>query len=191
MNKNKWREPGNVLEKIESIISKKEYFEYLDYGVSGKYENVKYWIKLKKEILEDHLEKLGKSYYVTNHKTKSPLDLIWLYRQQYNVEHAFKYVKTPSMIQIRPMYHRNDTSIRGHVFTSVLALLLLSVLNKKLSNEFTDLSITKMVKLLSEIKAVKITSNKKSVYTISKLSPEANELAKYLNLSSKLNQDGF
>lgn len=191
LNKNKWRKPENVLEKIENIISKKEYFEYLDYGVSGEYENVKYWIKIKEEILQDHLEKLGKSYYVTNDKVKSTLDLIWLYRQQYNVEHAFKYVKTPGMIQIRPMYHRNDTSIRGHVFTSVLALLLLSALNKKISNEFEGLSIIEMVKILSEIKAVKLTSNNKSLYTLSKLSPEAEQLVKYLNLDSKLNKDEF
>ncbi len=189
LKKHKWRDPENVLTKIESIIGKKDYFNYLDYGVSGDYENVKYWIRIKKKYLKDHLDKLGKSYYATNHRNKTALELIWLYRQQYNVEHAFRYIKKPNLIQIRPMYHRNDTSIRGHVFTCVLALLLLTLVQRKVSQEFEDFTSLKIVKLLSEIKSVKIISNKKSIYTIANASQEAKNLANYFNLYTKLNSD--
>ena len=53
--------------------------------------------------------------------------VIQTYREQHVIENAFKCMKSPVHIAIRPMFHYVDSSIRVHVFTCVLALLLLAL----------------------------------------------------------------
>ena len=44
------------------------------------------------------------------------------YKELWQVEHAFRNMK--SILETRPIYHRLDETIRGHVFCSFLALML-------------------------------------------------------------------
>jgi transposase len=52
----------------------------------------------------------------------SPLTIALRYRQRWIVEDIFRTAKT--IIDTRPIFHRRDETIRGHVFCSFLALLL-------------------------------------------------------------------
>lgn len=68
-------------------------------------------------------EKLdGKWLLVTNDVTLSPEDTALGYKQLLRVEESFRRLKHG--IDIRPMYHRDEDRIRGHVFACILALLL-------------------------------------------------------------------
>ncbi len=185
-NKNKWRDKENVIKKIKSIIKNKEYFNYIDYEVNGECSELTYDIKIKSGILEKHLEGLGKSYFMTNRTDLSPTEIVWLYRQQYTVEHAFKYIKKPNFIQIRPMYHHKDKSIRGHVFTAVLSLLLTSLLHREVRMEYPEISFMDTIDYLSEIDTVTVKLKNRSITKLAKMSPESMKLNKYLNLEEYL-----
>ena len=52
------------------------------------------------------------------------------YKELWRVEQLFRSVK--SVLQTRPVYHKCDETIRGHVFCSFLALVLLKDLREKL-----------------------------------------------------------
>lgn len=186
LNIKKWMDPEAVEKKIRSIIKTKAYFNWINYSVSGTYAKVKYSINLDKTAINTHLNTLGKSFLLSNYLSMSPLELVWLYRQQYTVERAFKYIKTPTMISVRPMFHRTDESIRGHLFTCVIGLLLLTLLTRRVQREFKEMSLPKVVECLSEIELAVITykGSKKCIKKKIEISKEAEELSKFLELEA-------
>jgi len=186
LNVKKWRDPEAVEKKIQSILKTKKYLGLVDYSVSGKVANVKYEIEINEEALKAHINTLGKSFFLSNHPEMAPLDIVWVYRQQYTVERAFKYIKSPNLLSVRPMYHWTDESIRGHLFTCVLGLLLLLLLTRKIQLEFKQMSLWKIVEHLSEIELaiVKYEGSKKTIKKIVEISSEAAELSKFLELEA-------
>lgn len=186
LNIKKWRDSENVVKKIQAIIKIKEYFNYIDYTVEGEYGELSYHIEVKPNILEEHLDTLGKSYYMTNRSDLTPKEIIWLYRQQYTVEHAFKLLKKSNFIQIRPMYHHKDSSILGHVFTVVLSLLITSLLHMEVRNGFPKMSFMEMIDQLSEIEIVSLEMPNKTITKMATMSAEVKKLANYFNLQQYL-----
>jgi transposase len=186
LNKKKWRSPEVVDTKIKCIMKTKKYLELVDYSVSGTTGNIKYSISINEASLKAHLDKLGKSYFLSNHPYMKPLEVVWMYRQQYTVETAFKYIKSPDLLSIRPMFHWADESIRGHLFTCVLGLLLLTLLTRKIQTEFKKMSIKEIVDYLSEIELAIISykGTKRIIKKIVDLSPEATELSDFLGLEA-------
>ena len=51
-----------------------------------------------------------------------PKIIAWAYKELWMVEDLFRTMK--SILETRPIYHKRDETIRGHVFCSFLALLL-------------------------------------------------------------------
>lgn len=60
----------------------------------------------------------------------TPSECALKYKELWMVEHLFRSMK--SIIETRPIYHKCDETIRGHVFCSFLALLLLKELQIRL-----------------------------------------------------------
>lgn len=54
------------------------------------------------------------------------------YKELWQVEHVFRDMK--SVLETRPIYHRRDETIRGHVFCSFLALMLKKELYRRLED---------------------------------------------------------
>jgi len=61
----------------------------------------------------------------------APAECAMKYKQLWMVEHLFRSMK--SILETRPIYHKCDETIRGHVFCSFLALLLLNELQARLA----------------------------------------------------------
>jgi len=57
-------------------------------------------------------------------------DVALKYKELWQVEALFREVK--SVLQTRPVYHQRDDTIRGHVFASFLALILLNELQRRM-----------------------------------------------------------
>lgn len=80
--------------------------------------------KVKEEETYD-----GKWVLTTN--TDLPAGEVALkYKELWQVETIFR--ETKSVLEARPIYHQNDASIMGHVFTSFLALVLMKELKSRL-----------------------------------------------------------
>jgi hypothetical protein len=69
--------------------------------------------------------------WVLQTDTDLPAEKVALkYKELWMVEAAFRSIK--SVLETRPIYHKRDETIRGHVFCSFLALMLLKDLQEKM-----------------------------------------------------------
>jgi len=70
--------------------------------------------------------------YVLRTNTKlTPLQVVLRYRDRWMVEDIFRTAK--SLLATRPIFHKYDETIRGHVFCSFLALVLRKELEDRLA----------------------------------------------------------
>ena len=61
----------------------------------------------------------------------------WRYREPWKVEQIFR--TTKAVLEMRPVHHAGDAAIRGHLFTSFLALVLRKELQDRLQAVELDL----------------------------------------------------
>ena len=76
------------------------------------------------------------------------------YKQLWMVEHWFRSCK--SLLQTRPIYHRCDETIRGHVFCSFLALVLRQELQTRLEEQGHDLEWADVIQDLDRLQQVEV-----------------------------------
>jgi len=86
-------------------------------------------MRRQKEVKEDVLKRGGRYQEVYPH-SDDPKDTALKYKQLWMVEQIFR--TTKSILDTRPIYHKCDETIRGHVFCSFLALLLKTELFERL-----------------------------------------------------------
>ncbi len=191
----KWRIRDEVETKIQSMIGKGDYRKILMYELTGPdeipiSEAGQFHLKLiiDSSALDTAKLKMGKSFLMTNRMDLTPFDIVQAYRQQYLVEQAFKWLKSVDFLQIRPMFHHVNSSVRGHVFVCYLGLLLLSLLVHKLINLGIPSSIYETIDLLSEMKITRIhlTGRRDPIENLNQLSPKADTLLNVLKLSQML-----
>jgi len=106
----------------KSLVGNKGYRKYLRAG--GKQFAVDE-DKIKEEARYD-----GK-WVLTTNMDISPAEVALKYKQLWMVEDVFRSMK--SLLDTRPIYHKCDETIRGHVFCSFLALLLRKELEDRLA----------------------------------------------------------
>jgi transposase len=119
-------------------------------------------------------------------KTEARYDGLWVLRTNtlYNAEtvaHVYKALwtvediirTTKSIMDTRPIYHRCDETIRGHVFCSFLALLLKTELERRM--KFADLKRewAQVIRGLEALQQVEVTFQEKRFVLRSQLTSEA------------------
>jgi hypothetical protein len=107
----------------KSLVGNKGYRRYLKAKGSA--------FEIDRKKVEEEARFDGKWVLRTN--THLPTAEVALkYKQLWMVETLFRTIK--SVLATRPIYHRRDETIRGHVFCSFLALVLMKELMTKLEN---------------------------------------------------------
>jgi len=76
------------------------------------------------------------------------------YKQLWMVEHWFRSCK--SLLQTRPIFHRCDETIRGHVFCSFLALVLRQELQARLDERGHELEWADVIQDLDRLQRVEV-----------------------------------
>ena len=87
---------------------------------------------------------LGKTILFTDQASWSDAEIVRGYRGQHQVDSAFRCLKSPYHVSLRPQRHWTDQKIRVHVFYLVLALLLCSLLRRELHRRGIDHSIPEL-----------------------------------------------
>ena len=131
----------------------------------------------------------GSGHFVINEKqvkAEERYDGIWVLRTNtdYNFEtvaHVYKSLwvvediirTTKSILETRPIYHKRDETIRGHVFCSFLALLLKVELERRM--QFADLECewAQVLRGLEALQQVEATFEQKRFLLRSQLTNEA------------------
>jgi transposase len=102
--------------------------------------------------LEDHL---GLRLLMSDRHDWSTTEIVRAYHSQAAVEHAFRHLKNPHYLAVRPPFHWTDQKLRIHFFTCVLAYQLAALLRLTVRQQlgFTG-SPGRLLELLSHIRLV-------------------------------------
>ena len=124
-------EKVNVINNRRVRSHNKEVCELKSHAVYGKYikELGDGRLKVDKTKAAKENRYDGKFLIETSDDTLSVEDVVFGYKQLYDVEHAFRSMKTT--LKLRPNYHSKDDRIRCHIFLCFLALLLVRVVENK------------------------------------------------------------
>jgi len=129
------------------------------------------WLRLQKTLL-------GKTIIFTDNHDWSDAELVCGYRSQHHVEAAFRTMKDPHHICLRPQHHWTDQKIEVHVFYCVLALMICSLLRRELRRKGIDKSIPDLLEELGKIREVGVVylpQGKKKTPTIEMVLSEMTE----------------
>ena len=134
----------------KSLVGNKGYRKYLRAG--GKQFAVDE-DKIKQEARYD-----GTWVLTTNMDLPAP-EVALKYKQLWMVEDVFRSMK--SLLDTRPIYHKCDETIRGHVFCSFLALLLRKELDNRLARKQWNLEWADVVRDLDNLVEMEVAINGK------------------------------
>jgi hypothetical protein len=154
------------------LIAHKSYGRYLKMDEQGHPH-----IDNAKVKAEERLD--GKYLIRTSDDTLSSVDVALGYKQLYQVENAFRTLKTT--LELRPVYHRLEDRIRSHILLCWLALLLIRVMENQ-----TGQTWTKLRRILSRIQATGLKTASGSMTKTSTLNPALKQLFKDLKIKEPL-----
>jgi transposase len=109
--------------------------------------NDREWVRLDRTLL-------GKTILFTDREEWTDEQIVMAYRSQSHVEAAFRRMKDPRFLTFRPTHHWTDQKLRVHAFYCVLALMITSLLCRKLAQAGIYMSIARMMERLNDINEV-------------------------------------
>jgi transposase len=188
LNIKMWSKKEAVEAKLKSMVGKRPLADIITTEVQGTDGNMTLKVSIDENARKVHEETMGRTILFTNREEWTPENVIWAYREQYIVEHAFRDMKSPTAIAVRPMYHYADVSVRAHVFLCVISLLLLSLLRLKLARKSVPTSYDKLLYELRSIHALKILTSPKAkpLWKLEKITKTAYKFVRVLNLKRLL-----
>jgi len=142
---------------------------------------------------------LGRRIVITNRHQWTTEEIISAYWGQANVENAFKKMKNPFHLAIRPQYHWTDQKIEVHGFICLLAFLMVMIAYKRAKEKVgfkgslhTLLEKLSAIRLATFIEspAKKTKGRYKANYRLEEMDPDIFELAEAMNVTDlKLKSD--
>lgn len=146
----------SLKEKIKSdaksLIGNKGFRKYLKVDRETVMLNEE---KIKSESIFDGIWVLE-----TNH-TGSAKEIALKYKELWQVEHVFR--DTKSLLDTRPIFHRKDSTIRGHVFCSFLALVVRKELQNRLEKVGYEFEWAEIKQDLCALQETEITEKEKKI----------------------------
>ncbi len=151
--------------------------------------------KLNFSINKDELEKkedsLGFRIIMTNRHDWSNAEIINAYHGQAAIEKAFKEIKNPYHMAVRPQFHWTDQKLEVHTWYCVLALLLVTLARKVVHETGLELSVQVLLDDLSSIREVVLLypdkNNKMSAqFMLSRMSSRQKKLAETFGIGEIL-----
>jgi len=138
---------------------------------------------------------LGRKILVTNRHDWTSEEIILAYRGQAKVEYAFRNLKNPYHLSIRPQYHWTDQKIKAHIFMCILSYLLTVAAYTKAKTESGYKR--NIVNFMEDLSRIRLTSHvkkksRKVTYQLEEIPLSLKKTAKTLgisndNLRSKMN----
>jgi transposase len=134
---------------VKSLVGNKGYRKYV--AVEGE---TAFGIDREKVKAEERFD--GKWVLRSNWNEASAEELALRYKDLWMVESIFRAAK--SALETRPIYHKRDATIRGHVFCSFLALTLMKELEDRLSAKALELEWADVLRDLEALRVTRLTS---------------------------------
>jgi DDE family transposase len=130
----------------KSLVGNKGYRRYLSGSDSAHF-------RIDEAKIAEDARYDGKWVLRTNTELNSA-EVALQYKQLWMVEHWFRSCK--SLLQTRPIYHKCDETIRGHVFCSFLALVLRQELQARLEERGHELEWADVIQDLDRLQRIEV-----------------------------------
>jgi len=140
-----------IVESLQEKIKKAPASLISNKGYRGFLKVSKECVQLDEDKVKNDAAFDGIWVLTTNTRLKAR-EVALKYKELWMVEHAFRDMK--SVINTRPIYHKRDETIRGHVFCSFLALVLKKELDDRMASQGLQLEwadIKQDLKALQEV----------------------------------------
>ena len=131
---------------------------------------------------------LGRKILVTNRHDWSNEDIILAYRGQSKVEYAFRTLKNPLHLAVRPQYHWTDQKLAAHFLICILGYLLTVAAYRKaqesanykrnIGNFITDLQTIRLA-------CTKKKKSNKLTFELETIDPHLRDVARVLEISNQ------
>ena len=150
----KWSEykraPKRVPKGVKNILSESRYEKYI--GVRCKKGKPVFYNK--EAEIEKKKNKFGKTLLFASDDTQRATNIIDLYHSKDKVEDGIKLLKDPHLISWQPMRHWTDTKIRAFAFSSVMALMIIRIMEYKATTNDIKMSPQVLKQELKDLKEV-------------------------------------
>ena len=133
-------------------------------------------------------EVLGRKILVTNRHEWSSEEIILAYRGQTKVEYAFRNIKNPYHLAVRPQYHWTDQKIKVHFLICIIGYLLTMVVYMKAKEEA---EYSKNInRFMEDLKQIRLTcrvkkKSRKVKYQLETIPKELKKVARMLDVTDK------
>ncbi len=117
--------------KIEKVIRNKKINGLIKWSLECNERKYKLNYLVDQKKLKAVEDKLGVRILITDRHNWSTEEIIKAYQGQSFIEQAFKNLKNPYHLAIRPQFHWTDQKIKVHYFICVLGYLLATILCKQ------------------------------------------------------------
>jgi len=140
---------GDQLHKgAKSLVGNRGYRKYLQADGQS--------FRIDRQKVKDEARFDGKWVLRTNWWNATTADVALRYKELWMVESIFRTAKT--IMETRPIYHKCDATIRGHVFCSFLALVLRKELQERLTDNGLVLEWADVLRDLEALRVVRLRS---------------------------------
>lgn len=126
-------------------------------------------------------EKYDGIWVLTTNMALSAPEIARHYKELWMVEDVFRSVKT--VLTTRPIYHQQDSTIRGHVFCSFLALMLLKELESRLDKRGVRFEWEDIKRDLLALEEVEVEFEGKTLALRTDLRGNCNEILKAVGVA--------
>ncbi|MCC7575968.1 MAG: IS1634 family transposase [Methanomethylovorans sp.] len=157
----------------------------------------KYYLdyKIDQEQLHHVEEKLGFRIIMTNRHEWTSQDIITAYYGQSKIEHAFRNMKNPYHLALKPQYHWTNQQIKVHYFICVIGYLLSSIIwrEARLKASYTGsldnlLDMLNNIRLGTMLEESKKTGKPKATYMLEQMTEAENKIITALGIENVHNQ---
>ena len=194
--KGKKRNREELEKKIQTIAAGQYLKDILKWKLietgEGKY-SLDY--QVDQEQLHCVEEKLGFRIIMTNRHEWTSQEIIAAYYGQSKIEHAFRNMKNPYHLALKPQYHWTDQKIKVHYFICVIGYMLSSIIWREarlkagyagsLDNLLDMLNNIRLGTMLEESKK---TGKPKAIYMLEEMTDQENRIMTALGIENAHNE---
>ncbi|MDA1142466.1 MAG: IS1634 family transposase [Planctomycetota bacterium] len=175
VKKGKYTRAEDLRVEAEKILHQSRVKQYFTYQA----EKGKLTWKENREAVDERKADAGK--YALLARTKlAPEEALSAYRTLIAVEDAFLVLK--DILDLRPVWHKCDENVQGHVLLAVWSYLLYKTLEAQLERSEINLTAHRALQAVKEVKAVEVALRDKAVWKLMKVPPEASQVFEAVGL---------
>jgi transposase len=124
----------------------------------------------------------GRYVIATTEKGSTAVEAVDQYKQLTEVERSFRHLK--DVLALRPVYHQVEPRVKAHIFVAALALLLQTLLQRRLREAQVDLSATEALQAVTTIRQVTFKVNGESRSGVSAAKARAQQVLRAVGITN-------